>query len=173
MPYEKIQSSKFCQATPLKIYITALTISNDIPVTTFEYPCSMAITDYIQKTNNSTTKLLIFNYTMVLDNYRIIKEIQETINCLECQQNLTIIGYPLLTQFTVGILYFLAHTFQTIELQTTVDMGCIIILKNYTAMEIILNYLNLILMATEKAINNQQIIVSVVPVAALCGKILL
>ncbi|CAG5096694.1 Protein of unknown function, partial [Cotesia congregata] len=88
---------------------------------------------------------------------------------LEDQQTLVLIGYSLLTQFNVGILYFLSHTFKNVTMHVLDNLGCIITLENYCTQNSIIKNLEDILEVLNIAKNNDQDIISVIPITTLCA----
>ncbi|KAK0096668.1 hypothetical protein PV326_004747 [Microctonus aethiopoides] len=165
--YENIQSSKFCQPKVMRIYNSAFEIKNQL-ISNWQYPNDKAIGNLIKINTNDNNKYLVFHYTVKYDGFNVIEKIYTAITNLKLDQTLVLIGYSLLSQFNVGIFYFLAHTFKHIEMQFDNELGCVITLYNYICLQSVIEYLKEIFDASIVAKNSDKIILSVLSVARLC-----
>lgn len=167
IPYEKIQSSRFCVTKFLKTFNSTFEIKNELNIG-WNYPDEEISKKFIQELNDKDVKILAFQYTNWMNN-SLIHDVKNIIDSLKKNQTLILIGYSLLIQLNVGLLYLLAHTFDKCEMKTNDDVGCIITLRNFKEDKLIIDNLNKIYEESEKAQDNAQTVLSVIPIAKLCG----
>ncbi|KAK0179890.1 hypothetical protein PV327_005601 [Microctonus hyperodae] len=122
--YENIQSSKFCLPKIMRIFNSAFEIKNQL-ISSWQYPDDKVIGNLIKSNTNDNNKYLVFHYTVKYDGFNVIEKIYSAITNLKLDQTLVLIGYSLLTQFNVGIIYFLAHTFKHVEMQFDNELGVV------------------------------------------------
>ncbi|XP_057328237.1 cap-specific mRNA (nucleoside-2'-O-)-methyltransferase 2 isoform X1 [Microplitis mediator] len=163
--YLKSRNSKFCESQIFKIYDSVIEIMNTLELEWF-YPDKKSAMTFI--TNNKIINYLSFQYDLEFHNYNTAKKVYDMIIRLKEHETLVLIGYSLLTQFNVGILYLLSHTFEHVTMELISDLGCIIRLENYCVKNQTINKLKDILQAFNIAENNGQDIISVVPITTLC-----
>lgn len=115
-------------------------------------------------------KVLNFEYTSLSDSHKLITEVYDALAGLEKNSNIIFVGYSLLSQLSIGLLYILAHTFDSLELRASDTMGCVITLKGNTADEKVSKYMREITNASSEAKRKGEAVLSVVPISTLCGK---
>ena len=166
-PYERIESSKFCTATVLKSYKAALAIMNEIRPAG-EIPSRECVEEF-SKNIPADRKILHFGFTKV-NSHELINMVAEAMGKLEKDQSLILLGYSLLSQLSVGVLYLLAHTFETLEILVSETLGCIVTLNNNMKVENVAESLRNIFEASTQAIGRGEAVLSIVSISTLCGK---
>ncbi|KAF7997281.1 hypothetical protein HCN44_005558 [Aphidius gifuensis] len=167
LSYEIIQSSRFCITKLLKAFNSTFEIQKELSIV-IDYPFIEQTNKYIEENKNDDTKFLLFQYTTMANNNLIIKNLYDTLKTLKKNNELILIGYSLLSQFNVGLLYLLAHTFDNIIMKTNDYLGCIIKLSNFNNNEYIIDYFKIIFDTSNSIEQNKQTILSVVPIKELC-----
>ena len=125
----------------------------------------------MQKVWDNTYKISHFRYTEIYDNKKTISRIKEILNNLEMENNLVLIGFLSLTQFNVGLIYLLAHTFDNVEFNINEEIGCSITYKGFRKKDIVLKIIDQINETAESVLTNDTTILSVISVTELYGKI--
>ncbi|XP_015599434.1 cap-specific mRNA (nucleoside-2'-O-)-methyltransferase 2 isoform X2 [Cephus cinctus] len=169
-PFRKIQSSKYCAGEILKVLNATFEIAETLQLQ-LRLPTEKSVQEFCEKPNNEYSKnILHFQYTNTENGINdLVAKIREKVLKLPKGESLVLIGYCLLTQFYVGLLYVISHNFEYLEFMIDPKLGCVIILKSNLAMDNVLEKLKEISLATETAKDNGNTVLSVLPVTELCG----
>lgn len=140
-----------------------------------DYNCNHLelIRDFINETENDETnnyKYLSFKESFHVNNNKTLNKINKKLKSISKGDSLVLIGYSLLTQLNVGVLYLLAHTFQSLGIIMNEKFGCIIILKYNLLIHSILECFKEVHKAIIKAEAVGETVLSVLPITKLCGK---
>lgn len=137
-----------------------------------EFPEATVRSRFIEKMENEGKRVYCFGYTPDVEN-NLITRIFEIAEKIETNGTIVLLGYCLLTQLNVGILYLLAHAFETLEMSVTKDLGLIVTLKNAKNLETrtrIIEIFKEISTISENARNKDKLVISIFPIIKLCGK---
>lgn len=162
-----IYNSRFCEAKILQI----LNEVNDVIKDMHFAACfpSTKITETRIQLLNQHYDSLSFQLIHIYDSQQIIVKICDQLERLSIGQTLVLTDYPMLTQFSVGLLYILGNSFEEMMMEIH-DKGYHIILKTYRSNKV-LNYLHMIRDALYNALDENMSIWSIVPITILYGKV--
>lgn len=116
-------------------------------------------------------EILIFQFVQDYDSHRTIAEIYARLEKLQCGQTLIFVGYSLLTQLNISLLYLLGNFFNKIIVEIHDNEGYRFKLESYRQNEKVLNYLYEILTASCNVRQENLTIWSIIPITVLYGKI--
>nr|XP_012146553.1 PREDICTED: cap-specific mRNA (nucleoside-2'-O-)-methyltransferase 2 isoform X1 [Megachile rotundata]XP_012146555.1 PREDICTED: cap-specific mRNA (nucleoside-2'-O-)-methyltransferase 2 isoform X1 [Megachile rotundata] len=165
--FHRICNSKFCSRIALKIKNGV----DDI-LMTLGYKIQFPSTESIKKLedevfNKFQHKVLVFPSTNEYDSHKIITKICDTIQCLNSGETLILIGYPLLTYLSVGLLYILSCTFSVLKVTASNDLGLKITLENYNSNLKALEFLHEIKAASVNIEKQGKAVLEIIPVSVL------
>lgn len=129
------------------------------------------IMEKLEQQNNSDCQTLSFKFIDICDSHQIISNISNQLEKLQIGQTLILIGYCLLTQLNVNLLYILGNSFDNIIVEIHDNESYHIKLENYRHDKKVLNYLHEILKASCNTNRDNTRIWSVIPITVLYGKI--
>lgn len=116
-------------------------------------------------------EILSFQFVQDYDSHRTIAQIYDRLEELQPEQTLVLVGYSLLTQLNIGLLYLLGNSFNKITIEIHDNEGYRLKLETYRRNEKVLNYLREILTASHSACKENMSIWSIIPMMVLYGKI--
>ncbi|XP_043274576.1 uncharacterized protein [Venturia canescens] len=168
-PYEKIESSKFSAVRILQIYNEVLRLGNELGFSG-TIPSPEVIKEF-EEENKSIKKVLNFEYTSQPNNHKLINQIYNALSNVEKNQSLVLLGYSMLSRLNVGLLYFLARTFDSVEIEPSDKCGCIITLKDFKEVEAVKKIFEQIIVASRAAEQIGHAVLSVLPITKLCDSL--
>ncbi|XP_011688619.1 PREDICTED: cap-specific mRNA (nucleoside-2'-O-)-methyltransferase 2 isoform X2 [Wasmannia auropunctata] len=112
-------------------------------------------------------EILSFQFVQDHDGHRTIAEIYERLEKLESGRTLVFIGYSLLTQLNIGLLYLLGKSFNKITVEVNDEEGYRLKLETYRRNERVLNYLHEILVVSHNAREDNMAVWSIIPMTVL------
>jgi len=134
------------------------------------FPPAEITTEFVSQIDPSY-EILSFQFIQNYDSHRIIAEIYDRLEKLESEKTLVLIGYSLLTQLNIGLLYLLGNSFNKIIVEIHDNEGYRLKLENYRRNEKVLKYLDEILIASHNACKQNMAVWSIIPITVLYGKI--
>lgn len=169
--FSKVQSSKFCMGKFLKIRNKAFDLLAKLGI---EHPCNelQSIQDFVSEMEGDSShyKYLNFEQSFNENNSKMLSEMNKELINIQKGDSLVLIGYSLLTQLNVGVLYILSHMFQSLGLILNEQLGCMIILKYNLRTESILECFKKVHAATIEAEAVGESVLSILPITKLCGE---
>lgn len=167
-PYERIETSKFSAGGILQMYNEVLKLGESLGYTG-KIPAPEAVKEF-QEEHQSEKKVLNFEYTSPPDNHKLINRIYDALSNQEKDQSLFLLGYSMLSRLSVGLLYLLARSFESVEIEPSDKLGCIVTLRAYKEVEEVKKIFETILRASKAAEASGQVVLSVLPITTLCGE---
>ncbi|XP_029155905.1 LOW QUALITY PROTEIN: cap-specific mRNA (nucleoside-2'-O-)-methyltransferase 2 [Nylanderia fulva] len=164
--FNKVCSSHFCDS---KILQMLNQIDDKLRDTRSKalYSFVFSSAEMIQEQRiDPTYEILSFQFFRDYDSHRTIAEIYDRLEQLQIGQTLVLIGYSLLTQLNVGLLYLVGDLFDNIIVEVHDNEGYRIKLEKYRRNDKILNNLLEILRASNN-MRDQNMIWSVIPITFL------
>jgi hypothetical protein len=119
---------------------------------------------------NDSYKTVYFQYHEIYNNDETIVRIKKTIASLRKGDSLILFGFLLLSQFNVGLIYLLTHTFDCVEFNVNDEIGCSVIFKNFKSEGFILQEIEQIYKITKDIIKDNKIVLSIISMLELYGK---
>lgn len=138
--------------------------------TTICFPPAKVTSELAQQIDPSH-EILNFQFVQDYDSHRTITKIYDRLEKLQSEQTLIFVGYSLLTQLNIGLLYLLGNLFSKIIVEIHDNEGYRLKLETYRRNEKVLNCLREILTASYNARQENMAIWSIIPMAVLYGKI--
>ncbi|BES92822.1 FtsJ-like methyltransferase [Nesidiocoris tenuis] len=135
-PFKTILSSRFCPGDLLTIFNEIHL--NTVPVVSYDFWCaplnSLVFNRMIAQTYSAKVTLDVRGLPW-LDDYhaalaKCLKMLEDIFYKLETSINLIVLGLPLLTQFNVGLVFFLARHFCRIGFANPSDLGYCVIFED-------------------------------------------
>lgn len=166
--FNKVRSSRFCDSKILQILTK---IDHIVQKCTTVYFPSAEVAKELAQQIDSNHEILSFQFAQDDNSHQTIFKIYDQLKKLQSKQTLIFIGYSLLTQLNVGLLFLLGNFFDKIIVKVNHNEGYCIILETYRCNEEILNYLHTILIASQNALQKNMTVWSIVPIKILYGKI--
>lgn len=167
--FSKVQSSKFCTGKFLKIRNSVFELSDKLGL---DPPRDQlqSIQKFVNEVERDSKnyKYLHFKQSIAENNNKTFSEINTKLSSILEGDSLVLIGYSLLTQLNVGVLYILAHMFRSLGLIFNEQFGCIIILKHNLLTDSILECFKKVQNATIEAEAAGKSVLSVIPITKLC-----
>ncbi|XP_020279449.1 cap-specific mRNA (nucleoside-2'-O-)-methyltransferase 2 isoform X3 [Pseudomyrmex gracilis] len=158
--FTKVRSSRFSDVQCLNVLNTLDTIIVRETGTTICFP-SANLTREQQEDPNQ--EILNFQFVPVFDNHKTIIEICDRFKKLRTGQALTLVGYSLLTQLNVGLLYLLGNCFDKVVVTICDNEGYHIRLETYQPNEKVSNILHEILAISNSEQNKHKAVWSIIP----------
>lgn len=163
--FNKLRSSRFCDSKILQILNRIDNIMRDMSATVC-FPPAEITRDLAQQIDPSH-EILSFQFVQDHDGHRTIAEIYERLEKLESGRTLVFIGYSLLTQLNIGLLYLLGKSFNKITVEVNDEEGYRLKLETYRRNERVLNYLHEILVVSHNAREDNMAVWSIIPMTVL------
>ncbi|XP_071559620.1 cap-specific mRNA (nucleoside-2'-O-)-methyltransferase 2-like isoform X1 [Temnothorax nylanderi] len=163
--FNKVRSSRFCDLQILQILIKIDNVMQDMR-TTVCFPPAEITREFAQQIDRNH-EILSFQFVQDYDSHRTIAEIYDRLEKLQSEQTLILVGYPLLTQLNIGLLYLLGNTFNKIIVEVHDNEGYRLKLETYRRNEKVLNCLREILTASYNARQENKAIWSIIPMKVL------
>ncbi|XP_011299350.1 cap-specific mRNA (nucleoside-2'-O-)-methyltransferase 2 [Fopius arisanus] len=163
--YEKIQSSRFCFPRMLKNLISGFHVLDEFNLN-LEFPEAAAKTEFIEKMRREDKKVFSFSLTDKVDT-NLIEKIYEILESIEENDSIVLLGYCLLSQLNVGILYLLGHAFKTLEIEAENDLGVVVTLENFRNRKKMIDNFREIIEAANNARESNKIVISIFPISQL------
>ncbi|XP_018361381.1 PREDICTED: cap-specific mRNA (nucleoside-2'-O-)-methyltransferase 2 [Trachymyrmex cornetzi] len=163
--FNKICSSHFCDSKITQILDKIDDVMQDMH-TTVSFPPAEITTEFVQQIDPSY-EILSFQFVQNYDSHWIITEIYDRLEKLESEKTLVLIGYSLLTQLNIGLLYLLGNSFNKIIVEIHDNEGYRLKLENYRRNEKVLEYLDEILVASHNAYKQNMAVWSIIPITVL------
>ncbi|XP_070511135.1 cap-specific mRNA (nucleoside-2'-O-)-methyltransferase 2-like isoform X1 [Cardiocondyla obscurior] len=163
--FNKIRSSRFCDSKILQMLIEIDNVMQDMR-TTISFP-SAEITKELAQPIDLSYEILNFQFVQNYDSHQTITEIYYRLEKLQPEQTLIFIGYSLLTQLNVDLLYFLGNFFNKIIAEVHDNEGYRLKLETYRRDEKALNYLREIMNASYDAHKKNMALWSIIPITIL------
>lgn len=138
--------------------------------TTIHFP-SAEVTRELAQQIDSNHEILSFQFVHY-DSHQTIAKIYNRLKNLQPKQTLIFVGYSLLTQLNVGLLFLLGNFFDKIIVEVHHNEDYLLKLETYRCNEKVLNYLHKILTVSYNAHQENMAIWSIIPISILYGKIL-
>lgn len=135
------------------------------------FPPPIEIVEKLPQQFSPNDEILNCQFARVYDSHQTIVEIYDRLKTLQTKQTLILIGYPLLSQLNVGLLYILGNSFNKTTINIHDNGNCYIKLETYQQNENVLNHFHKILAASYDARKENMAIWSVIPMTVLYGKI--
>lgn len=167
--FNKVCSSRFCDSKILQILIKIDKVMRDMCTTVCFPPAE--ITGELAQQIDPNYEILNFQFVQDYDGHRTIAEIYNRLKKLQSEQTLIFVGYSLLTQLNIGLLYLLGNFFDKIIVEVHDIEGYRLRLETYRHNEKVLNYLHKILTESNNARQENMAIWSIIPIRVLYGKI--
>ncbi|XP_011647004.1 cap-specific mRNA (nucleoside-2'-O-)-methyltransferase 2 isoform X1 [Pogonomyrmex barbatus] len=164
--FNKVCSSRFCDSRIQQILNNIDNILQDIPYKIIRFPLTEITREFTQQIDPSH-EILSFQFVQDYDSHQTITKIYDRLKKLQSEQTLILIGYSLLTQLNVGLLFLLGNFFNKIIVEVHDNEGYRIKLETYQRNEKLLNYLREILIASHNARNENMAIWSIIPITVL------
>ncbi|RLU27367.1 hypothetical protein DMN91_001169 [Ooceraea biroi] len=165
--FSKIRSSRFCDTRILQMLNTIDNVMQDTRSTVC-FPPAEAITQLsTEQQNDPNYEILSFEFVHNYDSHRTITQVSDRLDKLQTGQTLILLGYSLLTQLNVGLLYLLSSSFEKIIIETCDNEGYRVKLETYRRNEKIINNLQEILAASHNARKENMAVWSIVPMMIL------
>lgn len=171
-PVSKILNSKFCYLELLQNFqeFQEATEKLDFQISLPSKETVELYKEDMSATELSACKFVQFDYMSEQNNRSTMNSVHEAFKELSEGQCLVLFGYCLLSRFNVGLLFVLAHAFDSLELRLSEALGCIITLRGKKVVKSVIQKLNQISEALERVQNQSHTILSLVPILLLCGK---
>ncbi|XP_046739666.1 cap-specific mRNA (nucleoside-2'-O-)-methyltransferase 2 [Diprion similis] len=165
----KVQSSKFCMGKFLKIRNRVFELSEKLGIDR-PYNQVESIRNFVNVLENDTKnyRYLSFEPSITENSNNTLSKINKILENIVERDSLVLIGYSLLTQLNVGILYILAHMFQSLGVILNEKFGCIVILKHNLRTKSTMECFKEVHNATIKAEASSESVLSVLPITKLC-----
>ncbi|XP_011506063.1 PREDICTED: cap-specific mRNA (nucleoside-2'-O-)-methyltransferase 2 [Ceratosolen solmsi marchali] len=169
-PFKRINNSRFCTVQTVDIFNLLFEIAGMEQNVELYLPTKEDIMEYeikIKKSFNDSYKIIHFRFNELYKNDEIITLIKETLTKLQKGDNLILLGFLLLTQFNVGIIYLLANTFHSVEFNTNEEVGYSVILKNFISEDLILQEIEQIHKIAKDVNKSNAIVFSIISITEL------
>ncbi|XP_025995352.1 cap-specific mRNA (nucleoside-2'-O-)-methyltransferase 2 isoform X2 [Solenopsis invicta] len=163
--FNKVRSSRFCDLTILQILNKIDNVMQDMHSTVCFPPAEF--TKELAQQIDPSHEVLSFQFVQDYDSHQTIIKIYDRLEKLQSDQTLVLVGYSLLTQLNIGLLYLLGNFFENIIVEIHDNEGYRLKLQAYRRNEKVLNYFREILTASHNACKENMAIWSIIPVTVL------
>ncbi|XP_011883276.1 PREDICTED: cap-specific mRNA (nucleoside-2'-O-)-methyltransferase 2 [Vollenhovia emeryi] len=160
--FDKVRSSRFCDSRVLQILINIDNVMQAMH-TTVCFPPAEVTSEQIDPSH----EIINFQFVQNYDSHRTIAEIYDRLEKLQSEQTLIFVGYSLLTQLNIGLLYLLGNFFKKIIVEVHDKEGYRLKLESYRRNEKVLNHFREILTASCNARQKNMAVWSIIPVTVL------
>ncbi|XP_058803418.1 cap-specific mRNA (nucleoside-2'-O-)-methyltransferase 2 isoform X2 [Phymastichus coffea] len=168
-PYSRTKSSRFCSVQVSEIFNLIFQTIDLESGKHLSLPCDESMSLYETRLEQSNMyKILRFHYTDVYDSNTTMIRFKEILTNLQIDDNLFILGFLLLTQFHIGLIYILAHTFESVEFNINEELGCILHFKSFKNRALVLKTFQEIFETQQQtASSKEKVILSVISIMEL------
>ncbi|XP_036149848.1 cap-specific mRNA (nucleoside-2'-O-)-methyltransferase 2 isoform X1 [Monomorium pharaonis] len=163
--FSRVRSSRFCDLTILQILNEIDNMMQEMHSTVY-FP-SAKFTRALARQIDSNHEILSFQFVQNYDSHQTITKIYDRLKKLQPKQTLILVGYSLLTQLNIGLLFLLGNFFNKIIIEIHNTEGYYLKLESYRYNERVLNYLGEILAASHNARKENMAIWSILPMTIL------
>lgn len=166
--FNKVRSSHFCDSRIQQMLNKIDDILRDTRFTMLYHALCFPSAETIEEQRiDPTHEMLCFQFVRDYDSHRTIADIYNRLEKLQIGQTLVLIGYSLLTQLNVGLLYLLGGLFDKITVEICYNEGYRIKLEKYKHDDKILSNLHEIFMASTNILQENMTIWSIIPITFL------
>lgn len=166
--FNKVRSSHFCDSRIQQMLNKIDDILRDTRSAMLYHALCFPSAEMIEEQRiDPTHEMLCFQFVRNYDSHQTIADIYTRLKKLQIGQTLVFIGYSLLTQLNVGLLYLLGDLFDKITVEICDNEGYRIKLEKYRHDDKILSNLHEILTASTNILQENMTIWSIIPIAFL------